>query len=62
MGKLATATTCYAADASVGGAMGATRSFYANANLTPDDIDDDDSLTYSSVVTNADQTAQADDS
>ena len=61
MDKLATATVCYSA-ANVGGSMGATRSFYADANLTPDDIDPDEQASYSSVVTNADQTAQADDS
>ena len=39
MDKLATATMNYVCDASVGGAAGGTQSFYADSNLTPDDID-----------------------
>lgn len=55
MSKLATATQCYAVmDSAVGGAAGATKTFYQNANLNADDIDPDDQATYTSVVTNAD--------
>lgn len=57
MGKLATATVSFSS-ADVGGQYGATRSFYADANLTPDDIDPDEQASYSSVVGNADQAAE----
>lgn len=58
MDKLATATTCYASNAGVGGQAGATQSFYGDANLKADDISDDDDSSYSSSVTNADQDSQ----
>jgi len=57
MDKLSTATVCYAASASVGGAAGSTKTFYANANLTADDIDPADAPHVTSTVSSADQTA-----
>lgn len=62
MGKLATATAAYAGDANVGGAMGATKTFYANANLNADDIDPADQPHVSSTVLNSDDRTEADDS
>lgn len=57
MGKLATATTCYASS-NVGGEYGATKTFYADANLTADDIDEDDKPHVTSTVqTDASDTA-----
>ena len=49
MSKLATATTAYACS-SVGGEFGATRTFYADANLDADDIDPTESVKVSSTV------------
>ena len=57
MSKLATATSCFAASASVGGSSGATKTFYDDAKLTADDIDVGDESTYTSIVTNRDKTA-----
>lgn len=61
MGKLATATTCYASS-NVGGAGGASKTFYADANLNADDIDPGDTPHVSSTVSNSDDTAEADNS
>ena len=58
MEKLATATVGYACN----NAGVTTQSFYADSSLTPDDIDPNDSLVYSSTVTNADERATSDDS
>ena len=52
MEKLATATMCYSSS-NVGGAAGATRSFYHDANLDPDDIDRSDTGSFSDVGTGA---------
>jgi hypothetical protein len=61
MGKLATATMAYSCDASVGGAMGSTKTFYANANLDADDVDPQETLTTTSSVIATDN-ADADQS
>jgi len=39
MDKLATATMAFSCDTSVGGAAGTTKTLYANAGQTPDDVD-----------------------
>lgn len=58
MSKLASATVNYACDASVGGSMGSTKTFYANAGLDADDVDPEETLkTTSSVVTSASDNA-----
>jgi hypothetical protein len=62
MDKLATATMCYASCDSIGGAAGTTKTFYANANVTADDIDPGEAPHVTSTVQNSDQTAKADDS
>lgn len=62
MDKLSVSTQCYAVNTSVGGAAGSTKTFYADANLNADDIDPGDIPHVTSVVSNADQTAEADDS
>jgi len=54
MDKLATATMAYSCDASVGGAAGSTKTFYANANLTADDVDPNETPHVSSTASNAD--------
>jgi hypothetical protein len=68
MTKLAVGTQCYAMNASVGGAAGSTKTFYADANLDADDIDPADAPHVSSTAApSADavkvsNTAEADDS
>jgi hypothetical protein len=46
MDKLATATMCYASN-NIGGAAGASKTFYADANLDADDVDPQETLTTS---------------
>lgn len=62
MSKLATATSCYVMDSSLGGVAGATKTLYQNANLKADDIDPADTPHVTSTVSNSDQTTKADDS
>lgn len=63
MSNLATATTAYACSSTVGGAMGATQSFYHDAGLDSDSVDPEEILkSSSSVILNSDQTAEADNS
>jgi hypothetical protein len=51
MNKLSVSTQCYASNASVGGAAGSTKTFYADANLDADDVDPQETLkTTSSVI------------
>lgn len=50
MDKLGVATCNYVADASVGGAMGSTKTLYANANLDADDVDPQETLKNTSSV------------
>lgn len=54
MDKLATATMCYASNSGVGGQSMGTQSFYADANLTADDVDPSEAPKVSSTVTTAD--------
>jgi len=50
MGKLATATMCYASNASVGAAGGTSKTFYADAGLDADDVDPEETLKTTSTV------------
>lgn len=59
MTKLATATVCYTSNSSVGGLNAGSQTFYADANLTADDIDPADAGSISSTVTTKDNTADA---
>jgi hypothetical protein len=60
MSNLAQATTTYACSANVGGAMGATQSFYHDAGLDPDSVDPEDILkSTSSVALNSDTEADS---
>jgi len=57
MMNLAQATSTYACNTSVGGAAGATQSFYHDAGLDPDSVDPEETLkSASSVVLNSDTT------
>lgn len=63
MGKLATATMAYSMNNDCGGIYGATNTFYADANLNPDDIDAGEAPHISStVVTDKSDDAEADQS
>lgn len=63
MDKLAVSTTCYAMNSSVGGAGGSTKTFYADAGQTADDIDPRETPHVTSTVQNSDVTnTAADDS
>lgn len=50
MDKLAVGTQCYAANTSVGGAAGSTKTFYHDANLEPDDVDPEETLKTTSWI------------
>ena len=50
MDKLATATMAYSCSNNVGGAFGATKTFYADANLTADDIDPNEHVSITPVA------------
>jgi len=58
MSKLAMATTSYACS-EVGGEYGATQSFYHDAHLTPDDIDESEAPRVSSAVDTSGQGTEA---
>lgn len=57
MGSLASATSCYVMDSNVGGSAGSTHTIYQNAGVSADNIDDDDKVTFTSVMANADKDA-----
>lgn len=57
MDNLAVSTQCYAANTAVGGSAGSTVTFYQDAGVSADAIDEDDVSTYTSTVTNSDQQA-----
>jgi hypothetical protein len=54
MDKLATATMCYTSNVNIGGAAGASKTFYHDANLDADDVDPNEAPHVSSTVSNAD--------
>jgi hypothetical protein len=62
MSKLSVGTQTYAMNASVGGASGATKTFYADANLDADDVDPEETLKTTSSVIKSSTTQAADNS